>query len=140
MGRATAPWQEVAIGTLLPRHRVLVVDDEPGMLRLAHLLLQEEFPHVQVVTAESAEKGLEVLERDWIDLIVSDFKMPGMDGIEFLTRASSVPAARRILLTALSDPGVRERALEAGIGAFVQKAAGPSDLLEAVRRALYPAR
>ncbi|HEX2066262.1 MAG TPA: response regulator [Candidatus Thermoplasmatota archaeon] len=115
---------------------ILVVDDEPGMLHLARIFLQEEFPNVRVSTAENAEAGLRVLEEQTVDLVVSDFRMPGMDGLEFLARVTQVPAARRILLTALSDPGLHERALGSGIGACVQKSLGPGELLEAVRRAL----
>ncbi|MFO1534131.1 MAG: response regulator [Thermoplasmatota archaeon] len=99
------------------------------------MFLQDEFPGAQVLTAENGEAGLRVLDKEQVDVVVSDYRMPGMNGIEFLAR-TPLPEARRILLTALSDPGLRERALESGIGAFVQKSRGPGELLGAVRRAL----
>ena len=65
--------------------KVLYVDDEAMNLFLFENLLAENF---EIVTARSPEKGLEILsEDDSFDLIISDMKMPGMNGLEFIRKA-----------------------------------------------------
>ena len=82
---------------------VLLVDDEENILRaLQRLLMDEEF---EVVTATSGESALEKLKAlQNVGLIVSDQRMPGMNGAEFLGRSQEIaPYAQRILLTGYSD-------------------------------------
>ena len=117
----------------MPRPRILVVDDEPGMLMLTRLLIEDALPHADVLEARSAVEGLATLAREHVDVIVSDYRMPDMDGLRFLTKAAVVRS--RILLTALADPAVRQQAAGAGVS-FVEKSRGPQVLVEAVQRAL----
>ena len=74
--------------------RVLYVDDEPTVLDVGRLLL-EQSGNFSIATAESAPAALELLKNEHFDAIVSDFEMPGMDGIRFLvevrTRFGPVP-------------------------------------------------
>ncbi len=84
-----------------PAH-ILCVDDEPNVLKS----LRRLFRGAQYIVhlAESGVKGLEVLEQQAIDLIVSDMRMPQMDGAEFLTQAAiRWPDTVRILLTGYAD-------------------------------------
>ena len=62
---------------------VLYVDDESGLLEIGKLYL-EQTPEFAVTTALSASAGLDRLKSDGIQAIVSDYQMPGIDGIEFL--------------------------------------------------------
>jgi DNA-binding NarL/FixJ family response regulator len=120
--------------------RVLVVDDEADMRTLMASLLEESFPGATVMTASTPEQGLDCLERHAVDVVVADFRMPHIDGIEFLLMtAASKPAAGRILVTAYGTPQLRERALAAGITAFLAKGDGPEALIAAVREALASA-
>ncbi len=77
---------------------------------------------------------------DRVDLIVADYRMPGMDGIGFLAQCLRLrPEAKRILLTAFPGPvpELENRARrEAKVAAFVSKGLGPQALVEAVRRHL----
>ena len=63
--------------------QVLYVDDEPGLLEIGKLFL-ERTNDIRVETINSATQGLDQLDLMNYDVIVSDFQMPHMDGIEFL--------------------------------------------------------
>ena len=63
---------------------ILIVDDEKNYLLILEDLLSEE--GYQVVTAESAERGLEIVAEYDLDAVITDMKMPGMDGMAFLER------------------------------------------------------
>ena len=77
-------------------YKILIVDDEPANLRTIERLLRADF---EVLTAGSGAAALEMISRYDIALIVSDQRMPGMTGVEFLKRAAVVrPQTVRIML------------------------------------------
>lgn len=81
--------------------RVLFVDDEPRVLTSMRMLFRGRY---DTFFAESAQLGIEVLKMQPVDVIVSDQRMPGMSGFEFLRAARDInPHAMRILLTGYSD-------------------------------------
>lgn len=80
---------------------VLCVDDEPSILRSLGWLLQKEFT---VMTAPSGQDGLELVKKHDFDVVISDQRMPGMMGAEFLREVRKIsPRSMRILLTGYSD-------------------------------------
>ncbi len=82
--------------------RVLLVDDEPGVLRALERLFRKRGHEVR--TASSGGAALTVLESYAPDVVVSDFLMDGMTGAELLrVVARRLPAARRILLSGFAD-------------------------------------
>jgi len=90
---------------------ILVVDDEPDIREAVRGLLERGLKGSRVFVAASGREGLALLEKEPVDLIVTDYKMPGMNGIEFLAAARRVaPEAPRILITAFE----RELAEEMG--------------------------
>lgn len=116
---------------------VLLVDDEKNILRaLQRLLVDEDFP---VFTASSGEEGLAMLGSGQdVGLIVSDQRMPGMNGSEFLSRTRELaPDALRILLTGYSDMDATIDAINRG-GAYryVTKPWNDEELLQTIREAL----
>ncbi len=117
--------------------QVLVVDDEENILRaLQRLLIDEE---LEVHTATSGEAGLAVLkELSNVGLIVSDQRMPGMNGAEFLGRSQEyVPHAQRILLTGYSDINSTIEAInKGGASRYISKPWDDDDLVKAVRDAV----
>ena len=80
--------------------RILVVDDMEEMLLIFKSLL--ETGGATVFEATSARKGLEILEREQIDLLISDVSMPEIDGYEFLRRIRANPALARLPAIAIS--------------------------------------
>jgi len=88
---------------------ILIVDDERNYLLVLEALLSEE--DYQVITAEGARRGLECLEENDLDVVITDMKMPEMDGMEFMERVRlRQPDLPVIMMTAF---GSVEKAVEA---------------------------
>jgi len=82
---------------------VLYVDDEPNLCRAFERILRRH-PGLDVHTATSPVHGLDLAEKLGIDVVVSDLRMPEMDGIEFLTGVRRIcPEARRLLISGYAD-------------------------------------
>jgi len=96
-------------------HTILVVDDEPNYLIVLSELLRDE--GFEIFTADSGQKAIPIVRHTDLDLVISDMKMPGMDGIELLDRIKNLNRNLPvILITAYADV---ERAVEAmRLGAF----------------------
>jgi thioredoxin reductase (NADPH) len=94
------------------RSAIVTVDDDAGVSRAVARDLRRRYgEHYRIVRAESGDAALDALREmrlrgDEVAVIVADYRMPGMNGIEFLERAMDLyPAARRVLLTAYADTG-----------------------------------
>jgi len=116
---------------------ILLVDDEENILRaLQRLLMDEEF---EILTASSGEQGLEVLRKAVnVGLIISDQRMPGMNGAEFLSHSRELaPNALRILLTGYSDITATIDAINIG-GAYryISKPWDDGELVQTIRDAV----
>src|SRR5580658_10944925 len=92
------------------RAAVLTVDDDPGVSRAVARDLRRRYgDRYRIVRAESGEAALDALRQmklrgDMVAVILADYRMPQMNGIEFLEHAMDIyPAARRVLLTAYAD-------------------------------------
>lgn len=123
-----------------PNHpSVLCVDDEPNILRSLHWMLHKEF---NVMTAPDGASALELLRKHDFDVIVSDQRMPGMIGSEFLRQACQVaPRAMRILLTGYSDMQSLLKSINEGeVFRFVSKPWKNEELSSTVREAARIAR
>ena len=91
---------------------ILLVDDEP-LVRMGIAMLLEELDH-RVVQASSAKQALELLaENDDVDIIITDFRMPDMDGLEMIGQArQSRPAIPAILMTGYAPDDERFASLD----------------------------
>jgi CheY-like chemotaxis protein len=106
----------------MSRAEILIVDDNPVNLKLAHLLLVGEGHHVR--TAGDAEEALEVLKVFRPRLILMDIQLPGMDGLELTRRLKADPETRDITvigLTAYAMKGDEEKILAAGCDGYIPK-------------------
>lgn len=121
------------------QHHLLVVDDEGDIADSLKTLIERAMPTVQVHTAPSGPAGLAQLRNHRMELLIADYKMPGMNGIEFLRRAEEVtPGVPRILITAFPDLQVAMRAInEAEIDRFYTKPFQGSEVVEAVDTLLF---
>lgn len=112
---------------------VLVVDDEPAILDALEDLLEEDF---RVLKASSGAQGLELLQTNTVSVVLSDQKMPGMKGEEFLAKVAEGHVTTRVLLTGYTDFEDLVRAVNRGhIYAFVSKPWSPHQLRSLVRAA-----
>jgi signal transduction histidine kinase len=114
---------------------VLYVDDEPQNLRLLEIGFRRDF---QLVLAGSAEEALEVLAKRPVAIVLSDHRMPGLTGAEFLARVRQLdPRTVRILVTAYGDVPTLESAINDGsIYRFVPKPWHPDEMRVTLRRAI----
>lgn len=121
---------------------ILVVDDEDDIRDSLRELLEASIDRVQVRTAASGAEAAEILTRETVDLLITDYKMPGMNGLELLSHARAVvPRTPRILITAFPDLDLAIRAVnEAKIENFFTKPLEPDAVVEIVRAVLLERR
>lgn len=119
----------------VPRGRLLLVDDEEYILKSIRRVLRRG--DWQIETASDAEEGLKALERFTPEVVISDFRMPGMNGVEFLSRVKAqVPRAQRIMLTGQADQQAIEEAINRSeIFRFISKPWNDSHLVLTVKSA-----
>lgn len=107
---------------------VLHVDDEPDLAELAAEFLERENDRITVETATNVSEALDSLVRHDVDCIVSDYDMPGQDGIELLdTVREEYPDRPFILYTGKGSEEIASRAIRAGVTDYLQKEAGTDD-------------
>ena len=97
----------------ISRDKILFVDDEPRVLEAMNALLHDYF---EISTAAGGEEGLRLLRTAGpYAVLVSDFRMPGMDGIEFLSIARQItPDTMRVMLTGYADTDTAIEAVNSG--------------------------
>jgi len=115
--------------------KILLVDDDPGLLRLLSIRLRAEQYEVEAV--ESAEKALSVLNRFRPDLVVTDLRMDKMDGIGLLKELQSrSPGLRVLIMTAHGTIPDAVMATQSGAFGFLTKPIDKDELMSTVDRAL----
>ncbi|TCO81341.1 two-component system C4-dicarboxylate transport response regulator DctD [Plasticicumulans lactativorans] len=114
---------------------ILLVDDEPHVLAMGAQTLELEGLTVRPCT--SAEAALEQLDRDWPGIVVSDIRMPGLDGLALLARVRAFDAELPlVLVTGHGDIATAVQAMRDGAYDFLEKPYRRDTLLDTVRRAL----
>jgi len=114
--------------------KVLVIDDEKPTLSMFTLIL-EVFGY-EALTAESGEKGLEIFEREHPPIVLTDIKMPGMDGLEVLGRIKQAsPRTEVIVITGHGDIDLALTALNLNATDFIDKPIRQEALAQALSRA-----
>jgi two-component system NtrC family response regulator len=114
---------------------ILVVDDEPNYLVVLSELLKEE--GFEVMTAQKGEDGLEIVEETDLDIVLTDMRMPGMDGLELLKEIKSynkdLPV---IMITAFGEVEKAVVAMRAGAYNYLTKPFNNDELLLNIRKAI----
>jgi two-component system chemotaxis response regulator CheY len=121
------------------KRTVLIVDDSDTIRHILKVYLTKL--KLDFLDAERADRGLRLLGASPVDLVIADFNMPGMSGLEFVrqVRADARPEVSRVpllLLTGGKAPDLEQRALQAGASEFVRKPISSSALSAVVRRHL----
>lgn len=103
--------------------KVLVVDDQLTMREVARLALQEMGVR-QIIDAENGDDAFKKATTQPLDMIISDFNMPGMDGLALLRAVRGHPAVRKlpfILVTGRGDNALVVSAAQAGVNNYIVK-------------------
>jgi len=114
--------------------RLLVVDDEPNLLRAVAAVLRDE--NFDVTTARNGREALISVAQSQPDLIVSDVRMPGMDGFELARRlrsAANFALIPIVFLTAKDEIEDRVEGFRAGVDAYLTKPFEPDELVAVIR-------
>src|ERR1700733_1123253 len=114
---------------------ILIVEDEPKMRRVLELQLADEGFHAR--TAGDAETGLQLLGKEPFDLIATDFKLPGMSGLEFLQAVKRIDAQMPVvIMTAFGTVESAVDAMKAGASDYVLKPFSLAELVMVIRKEL----
>ncbi len=114
--------------------RVLVVDDKPNFLSLYRKLLADR---MEVLTAGSAAEALEILAETQVEVVLSDIRMPGMDGIALLRKLKARhPTIEVILVTAHGDIPQAVLAMQEGAYSYLTKPFDPEEALRELEGAV----
>lgn len=104
----------------LKKVKILLIDDDEYIRDSLSLFFQNEGCHF--IALEDAEEGIEALKREHYDIIISDYKLPGINGLEFLKLVNdSYPDATGVLITAYCTSDVFSEAIGVGVKDFIQK-------------------
>ncbi|MCQ4162588.1 response regulator [Roseomonas sp. GC11] len=115
----------------------LLVDDSPTMLMtMAGILERMGFA---VTTAATGEEGLSCMQKGSFAIVITDYHMPGINGVEMISAARKLPAARftpMLLLTTESEQRKRDEARAAGATGWLVKPVAPDKLQQVIRQVL----
>jgi DNA-binding NtrC family response regulator len=116
--------------------KILIVDDEPDMLVMLEMLITDKTPH-EVVSTNNPFEIEELLAKSEVNLVITDLKMPMLDGIEVLQlvkkKDADIPV---IVITAFGTLEAAEEAVHRGAYDFITKPFRKEQILVAIERAL----
>lgn len=118
----------------MEHNSILIVDDEENILNVLHRLLEDT--GYRLFFADSGLKGLEIIRKEDIHLVISDQRMSGMDGIKFLKEVKKIlPDTIRIMLTGYADVEIAIKAINEGeVYRFITKPWNNIELLSAIKQ------
>ena len=117
--------------------RILVVDDEPDMLENVVRILRRT-PH-RCITAETGAVALLLVDTEQPDLVLTDLRLPGMDGLALLGAIKRLsPPTPVVIFTAYASESVEKEAVRAGAAGFLVKPFTAAGLLQVIAQALGP--
>lgn len=112
--------------------RILLIEDDEWIRDSLGLFFEAE--GCRILALETAEEGIEALTAESYDVIITDFKLPSMTGLEFFRRIKDTqPRAMKILITAYRTREVDSEALRLGIHGVIDKPLNGDTLLDTVR-------
>jgi CheY-like chemotaxis protein len=120
------------------KHGILLVDDQRDILRLLHSTLDTlKSQELDIIESPSGEEAMLEMGRHQIDLLVADYLLPGMTGIELMHKVRAKhPNVKVILISGMTDRKARDEMLNAGAVAIFDKPIPLADFLDVVERSL----
>ncbi len=124
----------------MPAYRVLVVEDNHEVALMVTASIKTLGAEIDVLDVPSAEEALLISTSLPVDLVVLDIRLPGMSGLEMVTKLRKrKPETKIILVTGVEDEEIRQQVSEAGAEAFFFKPIAITTFLDVVKRSLWPA-
>src|SRR5437762_8449063 len=121
----------------MDKSTILIVDDDPALLQALPLVLNLRLDGIEVHTTDSALEALKLIREYNYDAVVSDIKMPGMDGLELLEKIGEVrPDIPTLLITGHGEHDLAVRALRGGAYDFVAKPIDRDYFIASLERAI----
>lgn len=121
---------------MIRKHTILVVDDEELFIEYIKSMLSGE--SYNVVTASNGKQGLEILKKQSVNLVISEYKIPLMNGLEFLEKVRIIyPDILTVMVTDQADINLAIKAInEAGVYKFLLKPWDDIDFKNTIKRTL----
>lgn len=117
---------------------VLLVDDDPALLLALPQTIHLRLSGVQLETADSAHSALQLLQAKEFDAVISDIKMPGMDGLELMKNVyERFPDTPVLLITGHGEHNLAIQAIRGGAYDYIQKPIDRDDFIASLERALH---
>lgn len=121
----------------MPSLRIVIVEDAREVSRLLHSALDTLEYKLDILEMPSGEEAILDSSRNPIDLLVTDYRLPGISGVELMRKVRKYrPNVKVILITGQTDPRIRKEVSEAGADAFFIKPVPIADFLDSVERHL----
>ncbi len=121
----------------MSRPYILIVDDDTALLEALPQALYLRLPGIEIDTSDSAQGAIEQIQRHDYDAIVSDIKMPGMDGLALLVKIKEMrPDTPTLLITGHGEHNLAVQALRGGAYDFIQKPIDRDYFVAALQRAI----
>ncbi|HNX60774.1 MAG TPA: response regulator [Spirochaetota bacterium] len=116
----------------MPEYRIIIVDDDPNLISGLRRSLFEKSSDWDIYYTETAQDAIKQLSAGTYDLIITDYKMPGMNGLELLSHVKEkFPAVKRILLTGQSESEVFETSQDI-VHVYLSKPLPTAELINAI--------
>ena len=121
--------------------KILVLDDEPNITNLVGNILELE--GYEALKANSPKEALDILDKNWkeIRVIICDYKMPEMDGLEFVKLVRKNPLYNNIdilMLTAIDTYDTIKKSVLLGVKDYIIKPFEPKEIIESIEKILIP--
>jgi len=116
--------------------KILIVDDEPDMLKLLSMILREKTPY-EITTTNNPTEAVELVKKERFDIVISDLKMPGLDGIEIIDAVKKVDEDTPIIIvTAYGTVESATEAMQKGGFDFITKPFRKEHILFTIDKAI----
>jgi DNA-binding NtrC family response regulator len=116
--------------------RILIIDDEVDMLMLLRMIIEDNTEY-DVETTNSPTEGIKLFKEEDYDLVITDLKMPGLDGMDIFDEFKELkPDVPVIMITAYGSMETSDEALRKGVTEFITKPFRKDSILFTIRRVL----